>query len=169
MRLARFAIVAFLALAALPAAIVSAQYPQPAGVCTVTPNSPDVQPNSVATFTVSTNTTNGAAAPNVSGTVKVGAGSSGSVLTPTFTTGSDGKAQVRVQVGASGQVSLDVSCGAINTSGVIRVASPSVLPKPPDTGTGTSSSSNGSFALLAALGALALTGTGTLALARRRR
>ena len=170
MRLVRLAIVSILALAALPVGLAAAQYPQPLGVCTVAPNSPDVQPNSVATFTVSTSTANGAPAPNVSGTVRLGAGSSGTVLTPTFTTGSNGRAEIRVQVGASGQVSLDVSCGAINTSGVVRVASPTVLPKPPDTGSGTTSTEASMLLFgLAALGLAAAAGTGTLAVARRRR
>ena len=121
---------------ALPFGLASAQYPEPLGVCTVVPDSGSVQPNSVATFTVSTRTAAGAPAPAVSGTVSIAAGS-GTVLTPTFTTSSNGTATISVQTGNNpGDLSLAVTCGALQTSGVVRVAAPSVLPKPPDTGTG---------------------------------
>lgn len=121
--------------AILPVGLVSAQYPEPLGVCTVVPVSGSVQPNSVATFTVSTRTAAGAPAPGVSGTVSIAAGS-GTVLTPTFTTGADGTTSIRVQTGSDpGDLALAVTCGALQTSGVVRVATPSVLPKPPYTGT----------------------------------
>lgn len=163
-------LISVLALAALPGAVALAQYPAPAGVCTVTPDSNDVQPNSVATFTVRTAAANGAPAPKISGTVKLATGSTGTVSTPTFTTNAHGTAAITVQVGPSGQVSLDVTCGAINTSGVVRVTSPSVLTKPPSTGSGLAD--GGSFPLLMLLGGLALAGavsTGALAMIRRRR
>lgn len=120
--------------AMLPLGLASAQYPEPLGVCTVVPDSGSVQPNSVATFTVSTRTAAGAPAPGVSGTVSIAAGA-GTVLTPTFTTGANGTTSIRVQTGnAPGDLALAVTCGALQTSGVVRVATPSVLPKPPDTG-----------------------------------
>ena len=130
----RLLVVLAVAMAAIPLGLAAAQYPEPLGVCTVVPDSGSVQPNSVASFTVSTRTAAGAPAPAVSGTVSV-AGGSGTVLTPTFTTGSDGTTTIRVQTGANpGDLTLAVTCGALQTSGVVRVATPSVLPKPPDTG-----------------------------------
>jgi hypothetical protein len=174
MRFARLIFLAVFAAAALPAATAFAQYPEPVGVCTVTPNAASVAPNSVATFTVSTRTATGNPAPNVSGTVSVASGQ-GTVLTPTFTTGAGGTAQVSVQTGANpGQLSLRVTCGALATTGVVSVVSSSgtvVQPKPPDTGLGTESGSSSlPFAwILAGIALVGAAGAASATVAIRRR
>lgn len=172
MKIARFFALIAVAAAALPLGMAFAQYPEPLGVCTVVPTSGSVQPNSVATFTVSTRTAAGNAAPGVSGTVAIAAGS-GTVLTPTFTTSGDGTATISVQTGANpGDLSLNVTCGALQTSGVVRVATPSVLPKPPDTGEGLASGES-SLPLVWMLAGIALVGvagaTGVATVAARRK
>jgi hypothetical protein len=162
MRIARYFVVALIALAAFPAAIAVAQYPEPLGVCTVTPNQPSVAPNSVASFTVSTRTTGGQPAPNISGTVTLASGQ-GTVLTPTFTTGANGTAVVQVQAGANpGNITLNVTCGPLQTTGVVSVSTPAVQPKPPDTGLGTSASEGG-LSLFWVLAGIALVGAASAA------
>ena len=159
-------------LMALPAAAAFAQYPAPLGACSVAANAADFQPNSVATFTVTVQTGNGQPAPGVAGTVTIGSGN-GTVQTPTFTSGNDGKATISVLTGANpGNITLNVTCGALQTSSVVRVASPATapfIPKPPDTGFG-SEDSGSSFPMLwvaGALAALAL-GASSVAYARKR-
>ena len=157
MKIARFFAIIAVAAAALPFGMAFAQYAEPLGVCTVVPTSGSVQPNSVASFTVSTRTAAGNAAPGVSGTVAVASGS-GTVLTPTFTTAGDGTATISVQTGANpGDLTLNVTCGALQTSGVVRVAQPSVLPKPPDTGEGLTTNDQ-SLPLLWMLAGITLVG-----------
>jgi hypothetical protein len=170
-RIARYLALVALALAALPAAAAFAQYPEPLGVCTVTPNQASVSPNSVATFTVQTRTAAGAPAGGVSGTAAVGSGS-GTVLTPTFTTNSAGQATIQVQTGSNpGNLTLNVTCGALQTTGVVSVSAPSVQPKPPDTGLGTASSDSLPIAwmLLAGMAFLAAAGAATATVTVRRK
>jgi hypothetical protein len=173
MRIARYLVLAVLAAAALPAATAFAQYPEPVGVCTATPNQGSVAPNSVATFTVSTRTASGNPAPSVSGTATLASGS-GTVLTPTFTTNAAGTAQISVQAGANpGNISLNVTCGALQTTGVVSVVSPGgvVQPKPPDTGLGTTDgSSTLPFAwIIAGIALVGAAGAATATAAVRRR
>lgn len=172
MRIARYIAVAIVALAALPAGVALAQYPEPLGVCTVTPDQPSVAPNSVATFTVSTRTANGNPAPGVSGTVTLATGQ-GTVLTPTFTTGANGTATVQVQAGANpGTITLNVTCGALQTVGVVSVSTPVVQPKPPDTGLGAADDGGSRVPLLwvtAGLILVSLAGAGGATVVIRRR
>jgi hypothetical protein len=172
MKIARLFVIAMLALAAMPAAVAFAQYPEPLGVCTVTPNQASVAPNSVATFTVTTRTASGAPLAGQSGTVSVASGNA-TVLTPTFTTGAGGTAQVSVQTGANpGNVTLNVTCGALQATGVVSVSTPAAQPKPPDTGLGTMESSNSTMPLLLMIAGIALAGAagtaGATVLVRRK-
>ncbi len=173
MRHLRVLAILAMVLVALPAGAAFAQYPAPLGACSVSGSTADVQPNSIATFTVTVQTGNGQAAPGVAGTVTIASGN-GTVQTPTFTSGSDGKATISVLTGANpGNITLNVTCGALQTSSVVRVASPAVapfIPKPPDTGFGSEDSGNG-FSMLWIAGAIAALslGTGTVAYARKRR
>lgn len=172
MKIARLFVIAMLAVAALPAAAVFAQYPEPLGVCTVTPNQSSVAPNSIATFTVSTRTASGSPLGGQSGTVSLGSGQ-GTVLTPTFTTGAGGTATVQVQAGATpGNISLNVTCGALQATGVVSVSTPAAQPKPPDTGLGTTEGTASSLPLVLMLAGLALAGVagtaGATVLVRRK-
>jgi hypothetical protein len=173
MRIARYIAVAVVALAALPAAAVFAQYPEPIGACTVVPNQPSVAPNSVATFTVTARTATGAPAPGVSGTASTTTPGA-TVLTPTFTTNAAGTAQISVQTGPNpGNLSVNVTCGALSTSGVVSVATPAgPQPKPPDTGLGSEDSSSSTLPMLWIVAGIALLGaagaTGATVLVRRK-
>ncbi len=171
MRIVRLAAVLAIALAALPIGIAAAQYPQPLGACTVTPNAGSVQPNTVATFTVTTTTAGGAPAPAVAGTARLTSGA-GTVQTPNFVTDNAGKATVSVLAGANpGNLQIGVTCGALSASGVVQVVSGSVLPKPPDTGAGIQTTAEDStLPLLWIAGAVLLLGAAgsTAAVAVRR-
>lgn len=166
---ARLVVLFLFALAALPLGAAYAQYPQPVGACSIAPNQAGSIPNSTLTWTVTVLTGNGAAAPNVEGTVNITSGI-GTLGSPTFKSGTDGKATIAVKTGANpGDIALAVTCGTLQTSTVLKVIPPVVLPKAPDTGTGGSDSG---FPLLWALAGVAFVGvagaTTVAATARRR-
>ena len=170
MRRARMVLLALFALAALPLGAAYAQYPAPVGACSIAPNQPSVLPNSTLTWTVSVLTGSGAPAPGVSGTVLLSSGQ-GTLATPLFTSDSAGKATISVITGAApGDITLAVTCGSLQTSSILRVATPAVVPKPPDTGLGTTDSGSGFPFLWMLVGVtlVGIAGASTVAVARRR-
>lgn len=171
MRLVRLLIVSVLAMGALvPLGLASAQYPQPLGTCILTPPA-TVPANAVVTFGVTTLTDKGQPAPGVTGTVTVTG--DGSALTPTFITGTDGKATVQVRTGTTGAVNVKISCGALSTSSVVNIVVPAVvIPKPPVTGDGVALPTDGGFPflwLLAGIAALTAAGAASTVAVRRNR
>ena len=167
---ARIVTLVLFALAALPLGAVYAQYPQPAGACSITPNQGAVLPNATLTWTVTVLANNGTPVANVPGTVTVATGTA----TPpvqTFISGSDGKALITLKTGDNpGDITLSVTCDKLQTSTVLKVLPPAIVPKAPDTGFGTSGNDS-SFPLLFILTGLALAGVAgatTVAVAKRR-
>jgi hypothetical protein len=169
MKRARILTLLFFVLAALPLGAAYAQYPQPAGACSITPNQSGSSPNSTLTWTVLVLTTGGVAAPNVEGSVTITSGV-GTPPVQTFKTGTDGKAVITIKTGANpGDISLAVTCGSLQTSTVLKVIPPAVVPKPPDTGRGIADDSSFPLAwLLGGIGLAAVAGVGGFAFARRR-
>src|SRR5258708_1638028 len=154
MKRARILTLLFFALAALPLGAAYAQYPQPAGACSITPNQSGSSPNSTLTWTVTVLTTGGIAAPNIDGSTTITSGV-GTPPVQTFRTGADGKATVAIKTGDNpGDISLAIACGNLQTSTVLKVLLPAVVPKPPDTGRGTAGDS--SFPLIWVLTGVAL-------------
>jgi hypothetical protein len=147
-----------------------AQYPQPAGSCTVSFSPSNPAPNSTVTVTVSVLTNQGGPASGVQGTASV-SGGSGASITPTFTTGADGKATLTLQTGSSvANLTVSVVCGAANTSAVLGVGA-TQQPGPPSTGQGSAAGDSSSFPVAwaaALVAAVAILGTGTAVVARRR-
>jgi hypothetical protein len=164
----RVVAVALMAALAVPASVAFAQYPQPVGACSIVQGSGDVAAGQEATFVVTTLTANGQPAPNVSGTVSIASGN-GTVLTPTFTTDATGKATVRVRAGdPPGQLSLSVTCGALQTSTIVRTTAGVVIPKPPVTGLGTQDSDVPWALIAVGIVAVAAASAGGVAVAKRR-
>ena len=175
MRRVRVVLLGVIALAALPAAVAFAQYPQPAGVCSAVPATLDVQPNSVINFIVTALTTDGKPAVGVQGTATLTGqpGAGAQVLTPNFTTNSQGQATIQIQTGDTpGNLAIALTCGALSSSSVVKVSAPGqvIVPKPPDTGTAGAGAGAGFPILWVALAASAtlLTGGATVAVVRRR-
>ena len=165
---ARMVILFLFALAALPLGAAYAQYPQPVGACSIAPNQAGSTPNSSLTWTVTVLTGNGAAAPNVEGTVTITSGV-GTLGSPTFKSGVDGKATITVTTGATpGDIALAVTCGTLQTSTVLKVIPPAVLPKAPDTGTGGNESSFPFIWVFAGIALVGAAGASTVAVSRRR-
>jgi hypothetical protein len=155
--------------------VASAQYPQPVGLCTVTPASANVPTNGTASFTVQTSQANGTAAPGVPGTVSIAKqpGNGASAVTPTYTTNDQGTALISITTGdTAGTVNVAVTAGTLSCASAISVTAPQVssnVIKPPDTGTGGTSSGgmNVELLVLAGLG-VAAAGAASLVVARRR-
>ena len=171
MRRARVVILALFALAAaLPFSAAFAQYPAPVGACSIAPNQPSVLPNSTLTWTVSVLNGSGGPAAGVSGTVSITSGQ-GTLGSPLFTSDSAGKAIITVTTGATpGDIALAVTCGSLQTSTVLKVAPPTIIPKAPDTGFGTGDSGSG-FPFLwifAGIALVSVAGASTVAVTRRR-
>ncbi|MBI2767159.1 MAG: hypothetical protein HYX53_14785 [Chloroflexi bacterium] len=175
-RLLGLTLTAATAVAALGYGVAAAQYPQPLGVCTVTPASANVQTNGTASFTVKTTLGDGSPAPAVPGTVAVSSqpGTGAGPVTPTYTTNSQGTATITINTGTSaGTVNVLVTAGTLSCASAVSVVAPRVNPdviKPPATGTGTDGSNDGmNYALIALAGlGVAAMGAGTLVAVRRR-
>ena len=172
MRYVQVALLIILALASLPVGAVLAQYPEPAGVCTVTPTALDVAPDSVIDLIVTVLDGNGKPIPGVQGSAEITSqpGQGAVLLVSAFTTNATGNATISVRTGSAlGNIGLRLKCGPLETVAGVRVG-PGALPKPPATGMGGDERSLVDLSVVA-VGSLALllAGSGTLALARRRR
>src|SRR5690349_10965912 len=125
MRRVRVVLILTMVLAALPASLALAQYPQPTGVCSAAPSTLTVTPNTTIDYIVTALTTGGQPAPQVQGTATLvgqpGAGAK--VVTPTFITDAHGHATVQVFTGDTpGDLQIQLTCGALSSSSVLRVS-----------------------------------------------
>jgi hypothetical protein len=135
----------------------------------VTPNQSSIEPGQQGSFTVTTTTADNNPAPGVSGTVSLASGDA-QILNSVFTTDSNGKATINVVAGQNpGDIAINVTCGALQTSSVIKVAAPVIIPKPPDTGNGGGAEPLPWAWIVFGISGMAAAGASAFAVASRRR